>query len=256
MILSFKNEEDVTDTNLKKLDKLVSNNNTILLNHATWCAHCHHFQPEWKKFKSLAAKNKVNVIDVESSALQKIEQNSKLYKKITPKDGMVYFPMIIIFVKKNKGTIKTFYKGNKTATELSTFIDKKFKATPAPAAATEEPKSPYPSPKRGRATSPRPRADAAASPKPRAASPSPKPRATSPRPRRAASPKPRAASPRPRRAASPPKPRAASPPKPRAASPPKVEKHVEVAQQDDKNDVFFSLQELNRQLDEYISKYG
>ena len=44
MILSLKSEGDVTDENLRTLDKLVSSNNTILLNHASWCGHCHHFQ--------------------------------------------------------------------------------------------------------------------------------------------------------------------------------------------------------------------
>ena len=121
MILSLKTEQDITANNIKKLDKLVNNENVILLNYATWCLHCNMFKPEWEKFKIEAAKKKMHIVEIENKALDKLQTNKTLFKKITPKDGMVYFPMLIIFVKKPNGCTKTFYKGNKKSDDLLAF---------------------------------------------------------------------------------------------------------------------------------------
>jgi hypothetical protein len=273
MHLSLKTEQDITPQNLRKLETMLADGNSMVLNHAEWCGHCNNLKPHWNSFKQTQSAKNINVIEVESRALQALESNPKIYTKITPRDKMVYFPMIIVFIRRKGKITKVFYKGNKTSSDLTNFVDKKMEPSrqQSPGSQQQEsPKSPYPSPSsaaslRPRAASPKPRAASRA----RVASPSPKPRAAS----RAASPRTRAASPSPKpraprarvasRAASPkpraPRTRAASPsPKPRAApraaraasmSPPRLAK-----EQDD--DVFMSLYDLNKQLDNYINKYG
>lgn len=128
-ILQLDSAGDVTPTNLKKLESLVSNKTTVLLNHANWCGHCNIFKPQWEEFKKNAGKG-VNIVQIESDALTQIQKDNKIYKRVTPKDGMVYFPMIIIFVKKDgKASDKKIYDGNRSAADLKTFIDTKVKPT-------------------------------------------------------------------------------------------------------------------------------
>ncbi len=127
-ILQLDSASDVTPENMKKLRLLISNKNTVLLNHATWCGHCQMFKPEWEHFKTSVGKN-VNVVQIENDALSVLKQDKQVYKRVTPKDGMVYFPMIIIFVKKNNGTTaeKKIYEGSRTAEDLKEFINGKIK---------------------------------------------------------------------------------------------------------------------------------
>lgn len=128
-VLQLDNASDVTPANLKKLESLVSNKTTVLLNHANWCGHCNMFKPQWEEFKKNAGKG-VNLVQIESDALTQIQKDNKIYKRVTPKDGMVYFPMIIIFVKKDgKASEKKIYDGNRSAADLKTFIDTKVKPT-------------------------------------------------------------------------------------------------------------------------------
>lgn len=129
MILNLNSESDITPQNLKKLEELVSEKNTVLFNYATWCGHCHVFRPQWEKFKTEMG-TKVNYVEIESAALNKISAKKTLYKKITPTDGAVYFPMIILFVKKNdKACEKKLYDGNRDASSLKTFVTSKIKTT-------------------------------------------------------------------------------------------------------------------------------
>ncbi len=132
-ILQLDSASDVTPENMKKLRLLISNKNTVLLNHATWCGHCQMFKPEWEQFKTSVGKN-VNVVQIENDALSVLKQDKQVYKRVTPKDGMVYFPMIIIFVKKNNGTSaeKKIYEGSRTAEDLKEFINGKIKPTKKP----------------------------------------------------------------------------------------------------------------------------
>jgi hypothetical protein len=125
MILTLDKKEDVTKQSLNKLEKLVSNNNTILLNHASWCMHCNTFMPNWTKLTS--ENNKVNFVKIENSALQQLQkENPKLYKRVTPKNGMIYFPMIVVYVMKktDKPSTKKVYEGNRTSESLQDYINK------------------------------------------------------------------------------------------------------------------------------------
>lgn len=131
MILTLNNASDVNAQSLKKLEKMVSKENTVLLNHATWCGHCHMFRPQWEQFKTNQPFGKsLNIIEVESSALEQIKQNPKLYKRVVPKDGMVYFPMIVVFVKKeNKASDKKLYEGSRTSEDLKKYLETKIVTT-------------------------------------------------------------------------------------------------------------------------------
>ena len=136
MILSLDNHDDVNQQSLKKLEKLVSAGNTVLLNHANWCGHCTVFKTEWNKLTTDKKKH-VNFVQIENQALQRMKsENPKLYKRITPKDGMIYFPMIFVFVKNaNKPSTKKLYDGTRTAETLRQYLSangKEEKKTPKP----------------------------------------------------------------------------------------------------------------------------
>ncbi len=129
-ILELDSSSDVTPENMKKLQSLISNKNTVLLNHANWCGHCQMFKPQWEEFKKMAGKG-INVVQIENDALTKVREDKKTYNRVTPKDGMVYFPMIIIFIKKDgKLAEKKIYEGNRTAADLKAFIDSNVKSKP------------------------------------------------------------------------------------------------------------------------------
>lgn len=132
--LNLESVADLTPKNLKKLEDLVSQKNTVLLNHANWCGHCQIFKPEWNEFRQNIGK-KVNLVQIENDALSALQKNKTLYKKVVPKDGVVYFPMIIIFLKKNskKTSEKKIYDGNRTAFDLKSYIDTKVKVKPVAA---------------------------------------------------------------------------------------------------------------------------
>jgi thiol-disulfide isomerase/thioredoxin len=130
MILSLNKPEDLTQANLKKLDKLLFKENTILLNHATWCGHCQMFRPEWDTFKTRVGK-KVNVVEIESSALESLRNTPRLYKKAVAKDGVVYFPMLMVFVENTgKASSKRMYEGNRDAASLEAYVTKNIKSSP------------------------------------------------------------------------------------------------------------------------------
>lgn len=123
MLLNLKDEKDMSPQNMKKLEKMISQENTVLMNHATWCGHCNMFRPEWEQFKQGAGKG-VNVVEIESKALDHLKQNNKLYKKVVSKDGSVYFPMIVVFIKKGtKPSEKKMYDGNRNAADLKQYVD-------------------------------------------------------------------------------------------------------------------------------------
>lgn len=127
MILSFENESDVNANNLKKLERYTHEEDTILLNHATWCHHCQTFKPDWDQLKKELPH--VNFVEIENTAHQKIGQtNSKLYKRISGPNGQMYFPMIIIFLKnKKRQSSKQLYEGSREIGDLKSYINSKVK---------------------------------------------------------------------------------------------------------------------------------
>ena len=126
MILSLNSEADINPQNLKKLENLTSQKNTVLLNMAEYCHHCQSFKPQWEQFKTSMG-SKVNFVEIESTALGKLKDNKKVYKTVTPKDGAVYFPMIIMYFKKGTKCEKKLYEGNRDAESLKKFVDSKTK---------------------------------------------------------------------------------------------------------------------------------
>ena len=117
MHLSFDESSKLDDKHMAKLEKVLSKGTTVLLNHAHWCGHCRMFAPSWQAFKDKMKKNKVNTIDIEYSALEKLKDNKKLFRKIT-KGNELYFPMIIFFVQKGDKNIKKVYDGNRSTEDL------------------------------------------------------------------------------------------------------------------------------------------
>ena len=102
---------------VEKLEKLYeSKKPTICLIHAVWCGHCVAFKPEWNKIK----KSKYNTADIESSEIDDFK-TTKIAKKILPKDGQLYFPMIIVIL---CGKIYT-YNGKRSHDEIHNFVSKK-----------------------------------------------------------------------------------------------------------------------------------
>lgn len=128
MHLSIKTEAELTNEKIDNLTKMTKTANTVWLTHANWCGHCQQFQPEWKKFRKSNKGKNINVVDVESSAIEKIKQNPTLYKRITKKEGneqVLYFPMIFVFYKKGDKTVKKLYEGERTAEKLQEFLKAK-----------------------------------------------------------------------------------------------------------------------------------
>ena len=123
MHLSISSENELTDKNMKILEK-ATKEDTIWVNKSNYCGHCHTFQPEWVKLKEKMKNRKINMIDVEASAMEKIKSRSSLYKKVTGKDQSLYFPMIIIFTKVGDKTRKKLYEGNRTSADLEDQLSK------------------------------------------------------------------------------------------------------------------------------------
>lgn len=136
MHLVLNNKDDVTPASLKKLKDLVINKNTLLMNHASWCSHCQVFRPEWEQFKDTKESRKVNLVEIEAEALTELQKvDKKTYKRVISNDGVVYFPMIMIFVKKvdAKTSQKKMYEGNRSVQGISEYVTSKIKKVEAKA---------------------------------------------------------------------------------------------------------------------------
>jgi len=126
MILSLNSEADINPQNIKKLENLTSQKNTVLFVNANWCGHCQSFKPQWEQFKTSMG-SKVNFMEIESTALGKLKDHKKVYKTVTPKDGAVYFPMIIMYFKKGTKCEKSLYEGNRDVESLKKSVNSKLK---------------------------------------------------------------------------------------------------------------------------------
>lgn len=116
------NKKEVSPSDIKKVSSVLSNTKqtSVVLNHANFCGHCHAMRPEFNKFKKSTSHN---VIEVESDALDSFKKDQEVYKKITPGDGSMYFPMIIVFIARvNQPPKKLIYEGPRTKDDLSKYI--------------------------------------------------------------------------------------------------------------------------------------
>lgn len=124
MQLSFNRANDCTPSQVEQFKKALANKTTVVLNHSLQCGHCLAMRGEFDKFKSSTPHN---VVEVEGSALGSLRQYPTIYKRIVPSDGSMYFPMILVFIKRsNVSTPKQyFYEGHRTHDALHSFIKEK-----------------------------------------------------------------------------------------------------------------------------------
>lgn len=134
MHISLEEESQVNEKTIQKVEKAISEQDSVMLIHANWCMHCQHFMPTWKASQKTFKKAKMTPINIESSALDKVQQNKKIAKKIHNKDG-IYFPMIIFFFRTSENkTVKKIYNGDRSEEAMKKFMDKhkkKYAAAPA-----------------------------------------------------------------------------------------------------------------------------
>jgi len=129
MKLTFTKQTDFTPTKVDKFDKSIKENkkSTVVLHHSEYCGHCIAMRDEFNKFKKDTDKH---VIEVEGSALETLRKHHHIFKKVCPSDGSMYFPMIVIFIKRTYHLTpkKYLYEGPRTAEGIKSFIAEKEKA--------------------------------------------------------------------------------------------------------------------------------
>lgn len=136
MKLEFNQESDVTDNKLKKFEEVLDNKTAVVLHHSEYCGHCLAMRDEFDKFKE---DTKHHVVEVEGGALSKLSKSKKVYSKVGPKDGQMYFPMILVFIRRTTMTtpLKLEYEGKRDAASIKEFIDTKVKEQKAKASKTK-----------------------------------------------------------------------------------------------------------------------
>lgn len=127
MKLSFTGDTDVTASKLKKFEEVLDNKTAVVLHHSEYCGHCIAMRDEFDKFKS---ETKHHVVEIEGGSLSKVSQHKKIYSRVGPKDGQMYFPMILVFIRRETMITpkKIEYQGPRTAEALKKFIEEKQKA--------------------------------------------------------------------------------------------------------------------------------
>ena len=118
-VLSLTKTKDLNKKNLDLLNEMLKDN-VIIFIYGKNCPHCVTFKPEWTKYKK---KSNISIIEIESVVITEIYNNhKKIFKKITMKDGPVYFPMIILLNVKNTKTKKYLYEGGRKSSAIK-YID-------------------------------------------------------------------------------------------------------------------------------------
>lgn len=148
MHLDLNSVNDINQNNLARAHSLLKQN-TVVLNHASWCDHCHDFMPQYERYMRTASSSGVNTLRIENDALNKIKQiDPAMYKMITPSDGRIFFPMVIIIAARKPQP--EFYNGPRTAKGLREQVDKIVKPSPktpfpkTPSTKTPSTKTPSP----------------------------------------------------------------------------------------------------------------
>jgi hypothetical protein len=126
MKLKFKEEKDFSSTKVESLKKALEENkkSTVVLHHSEYCGHCVAMRGEFDKFSGGSTNH---IIEIEGGALGTLQKHKKIYSKVCPKDGSMYFPMIVIFIKRTYDLTpkKYIYEGPRTAEGLHNFIKTK-----------------------------------------------------------------------------------------------------------------------------------
>jgi thiol-disulfide isomerase/thioredoxin len=95
-IIEFNNPDDDFESNTSEIRECLKGH-TIVLIFASWCPHCVVMKPEWKQLKT-ELNDKVNIVEIESTNLNKIQQEDKvLFKKLFPRNNRVMFPTIKLY---------------------------------------------------------------------------------------------------------------------------------------------------------------
>lgn len=128
MKINFQKESDVTASKLKKFEEILDNKTAVVLHHSEYCGHCIAMRDEFDKFKE---ETKDHVVEIEGGALSKVSQHKKVYSKVGPKDGQMYFPMILVFIRRETMVTpkKIEYQGPRTADALKAFIEEQKQKT-------------------------------------------------------------------------------------------------------------------------------
>jgi thiol-disulfide isomerase/thioredoxin len=124
-VIEFNNPADSFVTNVRDINAALKEP-TIVLVWASWCPHCVSMKSDWELLKKHVA-NKANVIEIESSNLDKIKHQRKmLFKSLYSDPQRVQFPMIKMF-QDNRGVE---YDGERSFATMKKTVNKHYKKTP------------------------------------------------------------------------------------------------------------------------------
>lgn len=123
-VVEFNNADDDFATNVKTIKECIKGP-TIVLAWAQWCPHCIMMKEEWQTLKN-ATHKKINIIEIESTNLNKIQEADRaLFGKLYEDPTRVYYPMIKTF-KNNKAKP---YNDERTYDKMKKHVDATFKKT-------------------------------------------------------------------------------------------------------------------------------
>lgn len=120
-IIELNNIDDELASNVRDISRCLKDD-TVVLVWAVWCPHCVVMKDDWERLKSTISK-RVNVVEIESSNLDKIRDSHKaLFKKLYGKDGRVHFPMIKMW----KDNVGIEYENERTFAGMKKAINKHY----------------------------------------------------------------------------------------------------------------------------------
>ena len=135
VIISFNKESDFTPSNVRQFENSLHQPTLVML-HSHGCGHCIQMRPE---FDALKKSNKSTVVEIESSAISGLQRHVNLSGKILPKDGSMYFPMIMLLRPRSQSPL--MYEGSRTKEALLNFIKANKPATSSASVSTSKPKA-------------------------------------------------------------------------------------------------------------------
>lgn len=111
----------ITEKNMSKLMTMIHAKSTMLLIYSESCIHCQIFHPQWAEAAKTAAKQtnikkNFQMLEIEHGVLTKLhEKNPKLFDYIcrTKASQDIYFPKVMVFLKKGERIMKQEYHGER-----------------------------------------------------------------------------------------------------------------------------------------------